>query len=71
METEGDSQKIREKCPNPLIRPGCSDDFQCTKMLFCSDGMNIEIRNLLFILIKKIEADIIISSVSHEEVNPF
>jgi hypothetical protein len=70
IETNADNQKMLEKCQNLLTKIVCSEAFLCIKMLSYSDGMNIEIKKRLFILIKKIVEDIIILLVNHEEVNP-
>jgi hypothetical protein len=59
------------KCQNLVNKLVCWEDFLFTKMPFYSDGMNTEIRKVLFILIKKIVEDIIILLVNREEVNPF
>jgi len=47
------------------------EGFQYLKMGYYFDGMNIEIKKLLFILIEKIEEDTIILFENHEDENPY
>ncbi len=65
-----ESPSMQARCQDQKKKRDSSVDSLSTRILFSSDGMNIEIRSSLSTLTKKTVVVITISSVNHEEVNP-